>query len=218
MKSVGVPNEWIDLIDTMVPDILDLVLSTWLQMPAIPPSTHEDPITEAFCQRLRANRDSGRLPFRIDIQFVELDVSPGEDQGRLDITFSPAIPREDIYFCLECKRLNVPSATGLRRYATEYVTRGMIKFVTGQYSSNVRHGGMLGYVFDGDLPGAFSAIARAIRTHHKKLGMDPPGDMQPSSLRPFDSKCRETRHRRQIKEYFLLHHLMAPTSQAIANG
>ena len=47
---------------------------------------------------------------------------PGEDLGRLDIAFIPLVPREDIYFCLESKRLNVVKDGKLRAYASEYVT------------------------------------------------------------------------------------------------
>jgi hypothetical protein len=73
MKSIGVPSEWIDLIDSMVPDILELIVAAWALMPAIGPDSREDPITEQLCRLLRANRSSANLPFRIDIQMVELD-------------------------------------------------------------------------------------------------------------------------------------------------
>lgn len=206
MKAVGVPTEWVDLIDSMVPDILDLVVASWSLMPSIDPASREDPITEELCRLLRANRSSSNLPFRIDIQMVELDPNPSEIQGRLDIAFSPLVAREDIYFCLECKRLNVPTASGTRSFATEYVNRGMTRFVRGQYSKRVRHGGMLGYVFDGDFPRAFAAISGAIQARLTELGMDAPGDMRPSSVRASDTNCRETHHRRDGLGAFLMHH------------
>lgn len=211
MKAIGVPNEWIDLIDSMVPDILDLVVASWLLMPAISPDSREDPITEELCRLLRANRSSGDLPFRIDIQMVELDPNPGQIQGRLDIVFSPMVPREDIYFCLECKRLNVPDGKGrTRSFATEYVTRGMTRFVKGQYGKRVRHGAMLGYVFNGNFTSAFAAITKAIRARLADLGMSPPGGMKSSTVRPHDSNCRETHHERNGLVRFLLHHQLVP--------
>ena len=91
------------------------------------------------------------MMFQIDTQVVELEPAPGEDLGRLDIAFRPLIPREDIYFCLETKRLNVIKDGQTRTYASEYVRFGMMRFVTGQYAKAVRHGGMIGYVLDGDL-------------------------------------------------------------------
>lgn len=210
MKAVGVPSQWIDLIDLMVPEILELVVASWRLMSAIDSTSREDPITEELCRLLRLNRTSSDLPFRIDIQMVELDPNPGEIQGRLDIAFSPMVPREDIYFCLECKRLNVPDGTGTRSFATEYVTRGMMRFVRGQYAKRVRHGGMLGYVLDRNFASAFMAITNAIQARHVDLGMDPPGDMKPSTLRPLDSNCRETDHRRGALGDMRLHHQLVP--------
>lgn len=211
MKAIGVPTEWIDLIDSMVPDILDLVATSWRLMPIISSDSREDPITEELCRLLRANRSSGDLPFRIDIQMVELDPTPSEIQGRLDIAFSPMVPREDIYFCLECKRLNVPDGKGrTRSFATEYVTRGMTRFVKGQYSKRVRHGGMLGYVFDGNFASAFAAITKVIRARPADLGMNPPGEMKASTVRPHDSNCRETHHERNGLSVFRLHHQLVP--------
>jgi hypothetical protein len=210
MKTIGAPNEWIDLIDSMVPDILELIVASWALMPAIVPDSREDPITEELCRLLRANRSSADLPFRIDIQMVELDPSPGEIQGRLDIAFSPMIPREDIYFCLECKRLSVPDGTTTRSFATEYVTRGMMRFIRGQYSKRVKHGGMLGYVFDGNVTSAFAAITAAIRARLSDLGMDSPGEMKKSSVRPHDSNCRETYHARGELGPFIIHHQVVP--------
>lgn len=210
MKAVGVPTQWIDLIDSLVPDILDLVVASWSLMPAIDPASREDPITDELCRRLRANRSSSDLPFRIDIQMVELDPNPGEIQGRLDIVFSPMVPREDVYFCLECKRLNVPNGSSIRSFATEYVTRGMMRFVRGQYGRRIRHGGMLGYVFDGNFAAAFAAITNAIRARLTELGSDPPGDMKPSTVRPSDRNCRETHHMRGGLGEFVIHHQLVP--------
>ena len=96
--------------------------------------------------------------FQIRTQVVELDPMPGEDLGRMDIVFIPLVPREDIYFCLESKRLNVVKDGETRAYASEYVTFGMLRFVTGQYSKAVRHGGMIAYVLDGNLSRAISNI------------------------------------------------------------
>ena len=101
MRIVGVPNDWADLINPMVPEILSLVIASWEEMPAPASDEKEDNITIALCRALRQNRDARNLMFQIDTQVVELEPAPGEDLGRLDIAFRPLIPREDIYFCLE---------------------------------------------------------------------------------------------------------------------
>lgn len=140
MISIGAADQWVDLIDTLVPEILDVVLTAWPTMPPFDADQLEDPTTEEFCRRLRLQRASVELPFRIDTQLVELDPAVGEDQGRMDIVFSPMAPREDIYFGLECKRLNVVKDGSVRAYAGEYVTHGMLRFVRGQYGKVVRQG------------------------------------------------------------------------------
>ena len=130
----------------------------------------------------------------------------------MDIVFSPMAPREDIYFCLECKRLNVVKEGATRAYASEYVTHGMLRFVRGQYAAIVRQGGMLAYVMDSDLARAISNVDGAIARRRTELGMDGSDGLQPSSLRPDDSSARETVHLRQTasSQRFRIHHLFVP--------
>jgi hypothetical protein len=87
----------------MVPEILNLVIASWEEMPSPAPDEKEDNITIALCRALRQNRNARNLMFQIDTQVVELEPASGEDLGRLDISFRPLVNREDIYFCLECK-------------------------------------------------------------------------------------------------------------------
>lgn len=210
MKLVGVPDAWLDLINSLVPDILDLVVSTWQGMPVLASDAREDPTTEELCRRLRQNRSASELPFRIDIQLVELDLAAGAGQGRMDIVFSPLIPSEEIYFCLECKRLNVVRSGRVRSYATEYVTYGMLRFIIGQYAARVRHGGMLAYVLDGNVGNAIASVSRTIRRRHEELEMQPPGAMLRSTIRTSDEAARETQHTRSLdNSAFCIHHIFA---------
>ena len=135
----------------------------------------------------------------------------------MDIVFLPMVPREDIYFCLECKRLNVPDSGGVRTLASEYITHGMMRFVRGQYAVRVHHGGMLGYVLDGKVPSAIQSVGSLIKKRHKELQIQPPGDLEPSSIRSGDQRTRETRHVRQDRsKTFLIHHMFAATCQTVA--
>ena len=176
----------------------------------MPTSTRENPITEQLCRLLRMNRTSCDLPFQIHTQMVELDPSAGEDQGRMDIVFLPMVPREDIYFCLECKRLNLPNNGSVRSLASEYITHGMMRFVRGQYGLQVRHGGMLGYVLDGNIASAIHRVSDLVKQRHEELQTQPPCGLKPSSIRPRDEHARETRHARNGQpENFLIHHMFA---------
>lgn len=209
MTHSGSVEGWIDFLETLVPDIIEMVIETWESMPAPAGNELEDNVSESLCLSLRKSRSLRDLPLRIDSQQVELDPSAGEDQGRMDITFSPMAPREDIYFCLECKRLNVREHGGtVRSYASEYVRFGMFRFVRGQYAHLVRFGGMLAFVLDGNLASAIAGVEANIGAHHVALGMGPPGQFQPSANRPADARIRETSHRREIDPTPLtIHHI-----------
>lgn len=146
--------------------------------------------------------------FQIRTQVIELDPMPGENIGRLDIAFIFLVPREDIYFCLESKRLNVVKDGSVRPYASEYVTLGMLRFVSGQYSKAVRHGGMIAYVLDGDLHRAIANVETNIRMHHLALCMTPPGALLPSTVLTGEARARETEHERAHEtNLFRIHHL-----------
>ncbi len=208
MAIVGTTTDWADLIDPMVPQILALVTAAWEGMPKPAHDESEDKITISLCRALQKNRTVRGLMLQIHTQVVELDPVPGEDFGRMDIVFIPLIPREDIYFCLESKRLNVVKDGKTRAYASEYVALGMLRFVTGQYSKAVRHGGMIGYVLDGNVARAMTNIEQNIRRQHSALGMTAPGSFQPSTSLKSDPRARETHHRRAHQaQMFCIHHL-----------
>lgn len=208
MTHFGSPEQWIGLIESQLPAILGLVIEAWEAMPAPAGNELEDTVSNELCRRLRQTRTGRDLPFRIDTQLVELDPAAGQDQGRMDVVFSPAVPREDIYFCLECKRLNVREADGVRPYFAEYVRFGMIRFIRGQYARSVRFGGMLAFVLDGNVASAMTGVEGNIRSHHSNLGMAPPGVFRPSAARPTDARVRETEHRRgNDPDPFVIQHL-----------
>jgi hypothetical protein len=208
MSIVGEPTNWADLIDPLVPDILGLVIATWEGMAAPPTDAREDQISVNLCKLLQQNRTARELFFQIDTQQVELNPAAGEDIGRMDISFRPLVAREDIYFCLECKRLNVILDGRTRSYASEYVVFGVARFVSGQYASRVRHGGMLAYVLNGDAARAIVSVESNLRERHAVLGMEPPGAFAPSSIIVGDAKVKETHHRRgHDAVLFCLHHM-----------
>ena len=212
MSIIGISTEWSDLIDPMVPEILNLVVASWQEMPPPASDEREDNITIDLCRTLTQNRTARGLMFQIRTQVVELDPMPGQDLGRLDIAFIPLVPREDIYFCLESKRLNVVKKGQQRTYASEYVQFGMLRFVTGQYSKAVRHGGMIGYVLDGDVSSAMTNVEANIQQRHKALCMTPPGAFVPSTVLKGDARARETHHQRAHEtNLFRIHHLFVAT-------
>ena len=196
-----------------MPDILRLTIAAWMTLPPIAVDAKEDEITLALCRALQRDRTARCLPFQIRPQQAEADPAPGEEMGRLDIAFNLLVPAEEIYFCLEGKRLNVMKNDCTRAYASEYVKFGMMRLVTGQYAPAVRHGGMIGYVLDKDVPRAIKNVAVSMRRQHVALCMVPPGTLLPSAVLESESRARESHHLRQIgTASFHIHHLfMAPS-------
>ena len=208
MNVLGNPADWADLLDPMVPDILSLTIAAWESLPPIGPDEKEDDITLTLCRGLRQNRKARNLPFQIHTQQVELDPPPGKATGRLDIVFNLFVPREEIYFCLEGKRLNVVKDGTTRTYASEYVRLGMMRFVTGQYSHAVRHGGMIGYVLDHNITRAIANVTVNIQAQCSALRMTPPGNLLNSKVLGNDRRVRETYHQREHNTgTFCIHHL-----------
>lgn len=159
--------------------------------------------------------------FYVHLQVVEMNSETGEEFGRMDIAFYPTnrpwVPCESIYFCLECKRLNVIKNGKPRGYWSEYVTLGMARFVSGQYSRAVRHGAMIGYVRDGDVAGAINQVEQNIKSRSKELAMKASNGFIANGFLPRTTTAKETHHRRPRDKYvFRLHHLfMTNTKKAL---
>lgn len=214
MMLGGDPCAWLEFIDDQVPILLDLIMAAWNEMPPILTDALEDPTTESLCRALRRHRAAVSLPFRIDTQLVELDPAEGERQGRMDIVFSPMVPDEAYYFCLECKRLNVVQEGRRRSLAAEYVGEGVLRFVRRQYGQHVQHGGMLGYVLDGRVPEAIRNVRRQIETHRRALRLIPDGLVPSRFAGGLDHILESSHVREQHGPPFLLQHVFMAAQNA----
>ncbi len=208
MTIVGSSNEWQDVIGPFVSDILTLVIATWEGMLSPSSDEFEDKITIALCRALRMNHAARILPFQIHYQQVEIEPQVEGDLGVMDIVFNLSGESEGAYFCLEGKRLNVIRDGVRHPYTAEYVKFGMLRFVTGRYAKAVRHGGMVGYVLDGNISQAMTNVEGNIRRQATALRMAAPEAFLPSTALPGDARARETRHNRAHEAVpFSIHHL-----------
>lgn len=100
----------------------------------------------------------------------------------------------DNYLAYEAKRLNVPTSTGGRTsLATAYVTEGLVRFITEQYSEGLPVGCMLGYVLDGDVPWVRPRVINAITNNSNLVGLV----SGPDALNTIGTSARfETKHQR----------------------
>lgn len=211
---VGDADLWSDTFpEELVPRVLDLIIDTWKAFEKPGPTDREVPITRRFKHALKQAKDLNRLPVRLERESAEDDPDTGAELGRIDLKFLPAVSaREEIYFAFECKRLNAIENGGRRSLAPEYVTDGMMRFVTGQYAQAVRHGGMLGYVLDGRCDEAIRLVGNNIASRASDLRMHQPAVLQRSRLCPTADHTRETQHKLQLSRQFLLHHLFLTCS------
>ena len=208
MEVTGDASLWPGLFDDQfMSQIIGLVLDGWEAFDKPVRNEREVPISRRFCCSLRQHRNRRLLPFRIEWESPELDLGSSEELGRIDLRFSHSPnPREDVYFAFECKRLNVVDSAGRRRsLAGKYVKDGMMRFVEGKYARNLDKGGMLGYVMDGDVAGAIGLVGESITERRVELRCRN-GGLQPSSIRPLDSRVKETLHSLDSGR-FMIHHL-----------
>jgi hypothetical protein len=207
--TVGDPSYWDDFFQqNLIPSVLSYIIATWEQMPPPGPSDLEDAISRKLYSALIKAKDRNTHAFLIRYQDVEVDTDLAKETGRKDIVFFPSLQEQEIYFCLEAKRLNAVISGVRRSLADEYVKEGMQRFVDGKYSRSVRHGAMLAYVLDGDTDRAMSNVENNISKQLARLRMDKNGGFVASTVRPDDPRTKETRHyRAHEKAVFQIHHL-----------
>lgn len=207
--TLGDSSYWDDFFQqNLIPEVLALVIATWKQMPKPGASDLEDDISVKLYSALVKSKDRNSHAFRIDYQVVEVDLDVAAVTGKKDIVFIPTLQQEEIYLCLEAKRLNAIISGVRRSLATEYVKEGMQRFVDSKYARFVRHGAMLAYVLDGDFERAIQNVGKNVRSRLSELRMDKNGDLVASTIRPEDSRARETIHHRAHEEaLFHIHHL-----------
>src|SRR6266852_5973287 len=90
--------------------------------------------------------DFGRdAPFRIDEESGTRSINnPRKPDGRIDIKITYSFVETE-YFGIECKRVNDKS----NDLAKKYVSKGLMRFVTGKYSPGHDWMAMIGFVVDG---------------------------------------------------------------------
>ncbi len=169
MTAYGNPDGWADLFpEKLIPEILELVTSTWDTFEKPARNAKEVPISLKFVAALRRSKEMQQIPFTIDPEIIELD-DTGQYIGRLDIRFKHGY-RENVYFAIECKRLRIKYENQMKSNASEYVgTDGMMCFITGKYAATLSSGGMLGYVMDGDVATAMQSVETSIKSKKAQL-------------------------------------------------
>ena len=212
MPTAGNPNFWARAFPTkFIPEILALIEESWGTFDAPNSSELEVPLALRFCCHLRLRKNALRsLPMWIERESVEDDLEAAKEKGRIDIRFvSAGNCREEIYFAVECKRLSVPikKKNASKSLAADYVEKGMMRYVSGQYAAAVRHGAMVGFVMDGDVAKAIDSVKTAVVRRRKKLKMQATQTLASSTIAPGRPAVKETFHRLAKGRLFRIHHV-----------
>jgi hypothetical protein len=111
------------------------------------PGMYEVPITiivRKALRRIKKREGHTNLQVRGEHELEDMSKTDPSLLGRIDITlqFLHQFGDEDAYVGIECKRVGA----GYSGLNTRYVTEGVSRFVSGQYSAGHTWGFMLGYV------------------------------------------------------------------------
>jgi hypothetical protein len=154
--------------------------------------------------------------FKIDreIQVYQDDTDNEDPVGRLDFRFlSPnPIRGAEWHFVIEAKRLHVTFPNkGWQSLVSEYVTgrQGMMCFIDQRYARGLDTGGMLGYVFDGQIDKARASVGASIASNHRQLKCLGEAPFVPSSVLAGVNQISETTHTLPHGAFVIYHLFLA---------
>ncbi len=210
MASSGSVDLWTDTFpEDLLPQLLDLAITSWATFPQPSGSDLEVPITKNFVVHLRRNQNRSTHLFRIDWEPTVLD-EKGVQKGRIDIRFTHGYSPSE-YFSCECKLLNKTDKQGRwGSLAGEYIDEGVMRYVDEKYSGG-ENGGMIGYVMDGDTDKAVKRVNEAIENRKQKLRIEGKTELKKSSIRTQCQQTKETKHLMKNGR-FTVHHIFLPVT------
>jgi hypothetical protein len=209
-SGAGKERGWGLFPDGWVGEVLQFVNNVWDNL-TIPRTARLEPrITKLLSGALiaryeREERDWFCVPESPDWN------EEGKEISRTDIRlYPPGRKRRSISLVLEGKRLNTPASQ-----AAQYVgAGGMMRFVPAakvavKYAAGLPCGAMLGYVLDGNVRRAHSAVCRAIRAKRVVLLLTTDGEFRRLQLANSHEFHGITKHQRP-DGVFLIYHLLLP--------
>lgn len=193
--------EWIPLFPAEeIPFILGAVLRCSASLRKKHATEYENKISNRLRKLLIRDPDLRQRPIELDREVPLYDDDSDDENpiGRPDFRFrySTGTPKPWPYFAIEAKRLHVTFPSGWKSCVSEYVIgdQGMMCFIDQRYGQGLVSGGMLGYVFDGNVEAARASVAALIESSREKLKTVPPFKLVLSSVLPGDSHVSETIH------------------------
>jgi len=210
---LGDLQDWVNQFKSVDERLLERIAMVWPACLAVLSAQPvEDTITINLVDLLWKDPVVRRICYWVEYQFEPFGTAPNGarfSKGKIDLAILLDRERER-YMAYECKRLNVVFSGGRSSLATDYVTKGMMRFMTEQYAEGLPMGCMLGYVIDGDIPFAMSQLSNAIGSH-PPLGLV----SGPIKREPLQNIARFlTSHTRAAKTMIELRHALLPFPQS----
>jgi hypothetical protein len=195
VNVVGTSDHFSPLFpDDFLEDIVGRMFVAWNRIPKPITEVLETRITKLLRHQYAYDPIIKQLPFQVRRELPIDDPATGEELGRIDLCLLHGND-EDVYFAFECKRLNVTFPSGkFESRAAQYVgPEGIGCFVSQKYASGQQHGGMIGYVFNGDIDTARSAINNQLAKSKTDLALLSNG-LATCGISPENSQLKETQH------------------------
>lgn len=162
---IGDPGKWTARFRSIDNRLLERIVDVWPRCVAIlPDHPEEDEITINLVALLMIDEKVRRFVYLIDYQFHPLGFTADGfafSKGRIDMAVLLGQDLQ-VYLAYECKKLNVQYDGAKKSLATDYVAKGLVRFITEQYAEQLPIGCMLGYVMDGDCASAIASVQAAI--------------------------------------------------------
>lgn len=207
----GDPTDWIARFRSLDVRFLERLSAVWPRCKAkLPTNPDEDTITINLVDFLSHDAEIRRWVYYVEYQFEPFGYTEdgwAYSKGKIDLALLLDFDRET-YLAYECKKLNVNEKGRFRTLATEYVTEGVLRFVSEKYAASLPIGCTLGYVMDGKLESARESIGTALFTNRVLIGLtDGITEAEPiGGIRRFISKHYRTAEAGEIE---LRHALLA---------
>ena len=208
--------EWVPLFpEDEVPFILAAVLRSGARLRKLHGAELENDLNDRLRDLL--DRDSGlrARPIELwrEVPLYDRKRMRQKQLGRCDLMFlySTGIRKPWPYFVIESKRLHVTFPSGWKSLVSDYVIgrQGMICFIEQRYARDLESGGMLGYVFDGEVEKARTSVAASIGSNHGRLQCSRATWFGPSPVLKDDLRVSESYHSLSHRAFKIYHLFLA---------
>lgn len=129
----------------------------------------EEKIRDILYNRyLNDNKVRNQIGLYFNIACEPAEYINGECSGYVDLRiFSRnSLTDTSAYYIIECKRLNNKNPNGTTGLNAEYIKSGIMRFVSGQYSTNKYLNGMIGFLVESmDISGNINKINNLLKIH-----------------------------------------------------